>query len=168
MRAPASGRGGEDRARQRYDRRPDRGASEAHDGRDRQAAPQARNGKLDPADFERTVTTLLARAATSRSSPRSRRAPDPRRDRRRAEVGAASFANPAAAHSSAAAVLPISTRTSELEETTPSSRRSAHDHSHPRRHRREPRPFAPRRCPDRGRQDRSHRRQVSKRRPAPR
>ncbi len=38
--APASGRGGQDRARQRCDRRPDREAPEAHDGRDQQADRQ--------------------------------------------------------------------------------------------------------------------------------
>ena len=40
----ASGRSGRDRARQRRDRRADRGAPEAHDGRDRQARRHQREG----------------------------------------------------------------------------------------------------------------------------
>ena len=60
LRAPEPGRGRQDRARQRCLRRPDREAPEAHDGRDRQAPRHGAKGKLDPADYERTVATLLA------------------------------------------------------------------------------------------------------------
>ena len=55
------GRSGQDRARERRHRRADREAPDAHDGRDRQAGRQSEGHRqLDPADYERTVQTLLA------------------------------------------------------------------------------------------------------------
>ncbi len=70
-------RGGQDRPRQRQHRRPDGTASDAHDGRDRQAAsptsPRASATSRKPTTS--APSTSCSRAAPTRSSPRSRRAP---------------------------------------------------------------------------------------------
>ena len=54
------GRGRQDRARQRRDRRPDGAAPDPDDGRDQQAHARARTASLDPADYDRTVKELLS------------------------------------------------------------------------------------------------------------